>query len=108
MLEDPLELDKKEAEKMIDKAARWVVRQGFEVPVAVLLEVVRPLTFMGSQYLSTLVAFLYPIFGRERVDKLVAFLSERENIARLAERIEKYSEEGLPEEESGCTQHTRC
>jgi len=93
---------------MADKAARWVVRQGFEVPVMVLLEVVRPLTFIGSQYLTTLVAFLYPIFGRERVDRLIAFLSNRENIARLAERIEKYSEEGIPEEESECTQHTQC
>ena len=108
MREDPLELKPEEAEAMIDKAARWVVRQGFEIPVMVLLEVARPLTFIGSQYLSTLVAFLYPIFGKERVDRLIAFLSKRENLTRLWERIERYSEEGIPEEEQECTRHTQC
>lgn len=108
MLEDRLEMKPEEAEAMIEKAARWVVRQGFEIPVMMLLEITRPLTFIGSQYLSTLVGFLYPIFGRERVDRLIAFLSNRENIIRLQERIGEYSEEGIPEEDDGCTQHTPC
>ena len=114
-----LEIDDAEAERMIERAARAVVRAKMDLPAAVALEVVRPLVFLGGQMLTVLVPFLYPLFGKERVDRFTALAGDRRWVRRLAERIEELADSGLdedggpenpvdkPEEESKCTPPTQ-
>lgn len=74
---------------IIESFARGVVNKGMEMPVVLLLEVGKPVSFLFSQALLLAGPVLYPFFGVERIDRFVGFLNSRENIERLIERIER-------------------
>ncbi len=74
---------------IIESIARGVVNKGMEMPVVLLLEVGKPVSFLFSQALLLAGPVLYPFFGVERIDRFAGFLNSRENIEKLIERIER-------------------
>jgi hypothetical protein len=74
---------------IIDSIARSVVNKGMEMPVTLLLEVGKPVSFLFSQALLLAGPLLYPFFGVERIDRFAGFLNSRENVEKLIERIEQ-------------------
>ena len=77
---------------IIDTIARSVVNKGMELPVTLLLEVGKPVSFLFSQALLLAGPVLYPFFGVERIDRFAGFLNSRENVEKLVERIERLAE----------------
>ncbi|TET39310.1 MAG: hypothetical protein E3J72_00760 [Planctomycetota bacterium] len=70
---------------MVDKVDRY----GLEVPAVFVLELMKPLSFILSQLCLFGAPVLYPFFGMERTEHFAQFLSERENVEELIQRIER-------------------
>lgn len=82
------ELPTEERDRLLDSAARAVVRRRLEVPAVLLLELNRPLTYLGSQALVLFTPLLGAAVGVETLQKLAKLLEDRENLDRLIDRIE--------------------
>ena len=74
---------------LLEQAAVEVVKRRLETPTILLLEMHRPLTFLGSQALVVFTPMLAPAFGVERLERIAALLEDRRNLDRLLERIEE-------------------
>lgn len=88
------ELTPEERDGLLERAAEAVVRRRLEVPAVLLLELHRPLTYLGSQALVLFTPLLGPAVGVETLQKLAKLLEERENLDRLIDRIETLAREG--------------
>jgi len=64
-----------------------------DTPAVIALEVMKPISFIAGNLLFTLAPFLYPIFGKENIEKFCGFLNNRAYIELLAKRIEDLAEE---------------
>ena len=89
---DELTIDEKTA-AVIDKVCREVVRREMVVPAHMLLEMSRPLNYLGSQALH----FFQP-FGSVLVDpdawaRFAAFLEQRGSVEYLVNRLDELSKE---------------
>jgi hypothetical protein len=82
------ELPAEERDRLLQRAAEAVVRRRLEVPAVLLLELHRPLTFLGSQTLVLFTPLLGPALGAENLQKMTKLLEDRENLDRLIDRIE--------------------
>jgi len=86
------ELGPEERDRLLDRAAREVVRRRLEVPTILALELHRPLAFLSSQALVVFTPLLAPALGLETLQKLSHLLEERGNLDRLIDRIEELAE----------------
>lgn len=86
------ELAPEERDRLLDRAAREVVRRRLEVPTILALELHRPLAFLSSQALVVFTPLLAPALGLETLQKLSRLLEERANLDRLIDRIEELAE----------------
>ena len=86
----PFEVTLTEVERdhWIERMADEVVRRRMEVPAILMLEMHRPLTWMGSQALIVATPFLGALAGTDNVLKLSKLMEDRQNIDRLIQRIE--------------------
>ena len=89
----PLEAELPEAERdrLLERAAREVVRRRLQVPTVLALELHRPLTFLGSQALIVFTPMLAPAFGLGNLQQLTRLLEDGANLDRLVNRIEELS-----------------
>ena len=74
---------------LLEQAATEVVRRRLETPAILLLEMHRPLTFLGSQALVLFTPMLAPAFGVERLERITALLEDRRNLDLLLNRMEE-------------------
>ena len=74
----------------IHALASSIIRRGLATPAIVLLELLRPLSFIGSQILLVAEPILSPIFG-DVGQRYAGLLEDRQNIARLLEVLEAQS-----------------
>ena len=81
-------LTEEERRLWIDRMAEEVVRRRLEAPAAFMLELNRPLSFLGSQALVVLTPFLGPFFGTDNVLKLSKVFEDRRTVEHLIDRIE--------------------
>lgn len=88
----PVSNDERE---MVDRICREVVRRRLVTPALMLLEMSRPLNFIGSQlmrFFQPFVAAVLPVGGYGR---FAAFLERRGSIETLCRRLEEF-EAGVP------------
>lgn len=86
-------LTDEERDAWIERAAREVVRRRMEVPAVFMLEMHRPLSFLGSQALIVATPFLGALAGTDNVLKLSKLLEDSRNVERLVDRIEELAAE---------------
>lgn len=87
------DLKDKDFEELIDKLARMIVNRQLSVVAIVLLESVKPLTFLGSQLMVFLDPFISAFFKPDDYRKFYEMIEDRKNIDKLIERIEQYENE---------------
>ena len=77
----------------IDRLAHFVVRFGMTVPAIVMLESMRPLSYVGSQWMLVLSPAITSLFALPEWDALSELLEEREGVDVLLDRIEELDRE---------------
>lgn len=82
------ELTEEETEKLIEQAAGEIERRRLEVPAVLMLEMHKPLSFVGSQTSVMFAPFIAPFLGFDFVNNYSRLFANRENVERLLQRIE--------------------
>ena len=88
----PLILDEiSEVEKvdLIEKVARFVVNRQLTAPAILMLEVCKPINFVGSQFMLALSPFVQAIFNTIEYQKFALIIEKDENLELLIQCIEK-------------------
>ncbi len=78
---------------LIDKLAKMVVERHLGVVAIVLLESIKPLSFLGSQVMVSLDPFVAAFFKPEEYRKFYRMIENRENVEKLIKKIEEYENE---------------
>jgi hypothetical protein len=77
-----------EDEQLLDRLAELTVRHRMTVPAILLLESVKPLSFLGSQALHFFEPMVRAFFTLPDYDRAAALLERRESLEALLVRIE--------------------
>lgn len=84
--------------ELCEKIANRVVQLRFTPVAIVLLEAIKPISFLGNQ----LMVFLAPMVGAFTTspvyDEMTAFLEDRSNLEMLVQKIEELEEKSLQKE----------
>ena len=91
-----VEVTSEEEEELIRKIAEKMHSYGMDVPAIILLESVKPLTYIGSQMGRVFVSPFLPIFGDEiglTGEKLLRVFEKRENVEKILNHLEEMSRE---------------
>jgi len=82
-------------QKAVDDTARFIVRFGLTVPAILALESMRPLSFIGSQFMHVLSPSIGAFLSPHSWDALAKLLEDREGLDYFLQRLEEIdSEEG--------------
>jgi hypothetical protein len=73
---------------VLDRMARAVVQRRMTGPALVLLESLRPLNYVGSQFLYFLEPLVGSFVSTSDYDRMARILEQRESIQRLIDAIE--------------------
>jgi hypothetical protein len=73
----------------IQTLAQAVVKRGMSVPTLIALEMVKPLSFIGSQAFIVLAPALEIVFDGAKLEKLNSVLGNRDRVERLMKAIEE-------------------
>jgi len=84
-------LERKRLEdEMIDKIARKVVDMGMAIPAIFMLEVGKPLNFIGAQAMNFFGPFIEAFMKRDNhYYEFTEMLEDRESVERILRRIEE-------------------
>ena len=77
----------------VDRVARFIVRFSMTVPAILALETVRPLTFVGSQFMLLLSPTIGAFLTVPEWDSLAELLEDRRGIEYVLRRLEQLDEE---------------
>ncbi len=80
-------------EELIDKIAKAIVERRLGTIAIVMLESVKPLTFIGSQLMIFLDPFVTAFFKPDDYRLFSEMIEDRKNLEKLIERIEQYENE---------------
>ena len=83
-----LQIDKTQ-QKAVDDVARFIIRFGMTVPAIVTLESLRPLNFVGSQFMHLLSPAITAFLSPDSWNALAKLLEERQGIDYLINRLEE-------------------
>ena len=83
----PLEVTDAQA-AAVDRVARFVVRFHLTVPALLTLESLRPLSFVGSQFMHVLSPSITAFLTVDDWDELARLLEDRRGLDYVLERIE--------------------
>ena len=89
----PAELTAERRDEMIEKTAHAVVKRRLESPAVALLEMHKPLAMLGSNLVMLFTPLAAPFITWKRCDELAFFLMDRDNVEKLAARIEELAAE---------------
>jgi len=88
------ELSPERADYLIDKLANWIISHKLETPAILLLESVRPLSFIGSQmWLMYGVPLLGMVVDERESSEYGLLFEDRENLEALIRKIETRARE---------------
>ena len=79
-----------EQQEAIDKIARFVVRFGLTVPAILAIEGMRPLSFVGSQFMHILSPSVGALLTTSQWDALARLLERRQGLEFILRRIEEF------------------
>ncbi len=80
-------------EKMIKLFAKKIVDKHMSVPSILFLDIAKPLSFIGSQFLNFYGPFIEPFFSKGNFYQFTTMLEKRENIEKILLEIEKLEDE---------------
>jgi hypothetical protein len=83
------EISSEERDRLLDRAAREVVRRRLETPVILAIEINRPLGFFGHQGMVFLQPMLAPVVGWQRLDRVIQLLADPKNVDRFFDHLEQ-------------------
>jgi hypothetical protein len=72
----------------LERFAEEVVRRGMETPAILLLETIRPLSFLSSQVVLAMSPLMSLVADSNTLDELAKALEDRRTVQRLIARIE--------------------
>ncbi len=82
-------LEEKEKEGLLNNLADYIVRMKLSDIAIFLLESLKPISFLSSQFLVFLRPFITVYFSPSVYDKFVEILQDRNNIEKLIRLIEQ-------------------
>ncbi len=82
-----------EQEAAVDKVGRFIVRFGLTVPAILALESVRPLSYVGSQFMHVLSPSIGAFLTFPEWDSLAHLLEDRRGLEYVITRIEELDRE---------------
>lgn len=94
----PEEISEEERDRIIEKAAREIVKRGLTAPALLFIEMAKPINFLGSQLLVAVDPFISSILSSGDYRKFSILMEDDENVERLLQAIERLSGRG---DESG-------
>lgn len=94
------ELTEQETQNLIEKAANEIQKRKLEVPALLMLEMHKPLAYVGSHAAVALSPMLVPFLGHDNVNNYTRLFSKRDNIERLMQRVEEGRKEAPAKEEA--------
>ncbi|TET16608.1 MAG: hypothetical protein E3J78_08615 [Candidatus Cloacimonadota bacterium] len=79
--------------ELIERFAKEIVDRRLSVPAIIFLEMVKPLSFLGSQAMIFLEPIIQSVFSFKSYKEVYLLLEKRENVERLLQEIEKRVQE---------------
>ncbi len=85
------ELAKQQA--LLDRIAEAVVDRELTAPAVLFLESMKPLSFLGGQFMAFISPFIHMVVDASEYDRIAEAIERRENVEFLIQRIEHYAAE---------------
>jgi hypothetical protein len=85
--EEDIPVERKQA--LLGKLAQEIVDRRLAVPAIMLLETVKPLSFLGSQALIFIEPIVQSVFSFKNYREVTLMLEKRENVELLLQEIEQ-------------------
>ena len=82
-----------EAAAAVDRVARFIVRFGITVPAILALESMRPISFVGSQFMHVLSPSVATFLSSSEWEAMAGLLEDRRGLDYLIEHIETLNKE---------------
>lgn len=82
-----------EQREAVDRLARFVVRFGLTVPAVLAIEGMRPLGFVGSQFMHLLTPSIGVFLTPDQWNAIATLLEQRRGVDVILERIEELDAE---------------
>jgi len=83
------ELSQEDEERLLDRAAHEIKKRKLEMPALLMLEMHKPLSFIGSQASIVFSPFIVPFVGFDGFNDFSRLFAKRENVEKLLERLEQ-------------------
>jgi len=83
------DVSEKDAHKILDKVADFIVKRRMASPALMFIESVRPLNFIASQLLYFLAPFAELIFNPTEYQQFAALLEDNKNVEYLLDKIDE-------------------
>lgn len=83
------ELTGDETAALIERAAEQIEKRGLNTAAILMLEMHKPLAYVGAQTAITFSPFIVPFLGFDGVNDYTRLFSKRENIERLLDRLDQ-------------------
>ncbi len=77
----------------VERVARFIVRWNLTIPALLTLESMRPLSFVGSQFMHVLSPSITALLSADDWDRLAHLLEDRRGLDHLIRRIELLDEQ---------------
>ena len=87
------DIPREKREELIKKVAGTIVSFGMGVPAIFLLEMHKPLSFIGSQVLIFLEPLVRMVFQGDDYHAFAVIMERRENVEKLIQEIERLEKE---------------
>jgi hypothetical protein len=97
------ELTEEETQALLDRAEHEVRKRKLNVPAILMLEMHKPLSYLGANAAIVAAPFLAPMFGFNLLNDYSRLLLKRENVEALIKRLEAPNPPALSTEDSCAT-----
>ncbi len=82
-----------EQQALLDRIAEAVVARELTAPAVLFLESMKPLSFLGGQFMAFLSPFIHMVVDATEYDRIAEAIERRENVEFLIQRIEHHASE---------------
>jgi hypothetical protein len=93
-----IEIDRERAVELIEKCAHFIVERRLGAAAIMTIESLKPLNYLGSQFLYAIAPFAEVIFDPKEYQEIAALLERREYVELLIKRIDELDDEMYREE----------
>lgn len=92
------EIPPEEAERLLNRLAEGIVRRRLTVPAIFVLEMTKPLNFLGSQVMIALGPLVTAFLHQDEMRKVALLLERDTHLEELLQRIERLDAEAKTQE----------